>query len=263
MSKVFSKNKPEKSLVRILKKKSGRSNTGRITIRHRGGRAKRYYRLIEFAQGEIPWQGKVESIEYDPNRTAYIALVVFKNKEGKDKKIYILAPQELKVGDKVIYDEKTPISPANRLQLKYIPIGTFVYNIELEPGRGGRIARSAGNYCQVMGQEGKYTFLKMPSSEERKILSTCFASIGQLSNSQHRFSKVGKAGRKRLMGWRPTVRGSAMNAIDHPHGGGKNKAPIGMKYPKTPWGKHALGVKTRNVKKWTDKLIVKRRIKKK
>lgn len=246
----------------MLKRNAGRNNTGRITIRHQGGGVKRFYRIIEFGQREIPWTAKVEAIEYDPNRTAYIALVSFKDKEGRQKKAYILASQNLKSGDEIFCDEKTPISLGNRLKLKNIPIGTFVFNIEIQPGRGGKIARAAGNYCQVMGQEGKYTHLKMPSTEVRKILGECFASVGEISNSQHRFSQIGKAGTKRLMGWRPSVRGAAMNACDHPHGGGKNKAPIGMKYPKTPWGKHALGVKTRNPRKWTSKLILQRRVKK-
>ena len=259
MKKILTKKKPEKSLTRPLKKTGGRGRTGRITVRHKGGGAKRRYRIIEFSQKNLPSKAKIEAIEYDPNRTCYIALVLFNEKE----KAYIVCPQRLKVGDEIIYAEETPLSPANRMMLKNIPNGTLIYNIELEPGRGGKIARSAGNYCKVMGQEGKYTLLKLPSTEIRKILSKCFASIGEISNPQHRFEKIGKAGRARWMGRRPTVRGSAMNPVDHPHGGGEGKAPIGLKYPKTPWGKPALGVKTRNKKKWTSKLIVQRREKKK
>ncbi len=261
--KVLTKKRPEKSLLRPLKKKGGRNNSGKITVRHKGGGAKRRYRLIEFGEKDYPKTGIVEALEYDPNRTCFIALTRFKNKEGKEEKAYILAPQGMKVGQEIIYDEKTPIAVGNRLLIKNIPIGTSVYNVELEPERGGKIARSAGNACEVMGQERKYVHLKMPSGEIRKVLGKCFASVGALSNEQHRFEKIGKAGRARLMGRRPTVRGSAMNAVDHPHGGGRGKCPIGLKRPKTPWGKPALGVKTRNKKKWTNKLILKRRQKKK
>jgi len=252
----ITKKKPEKALLRRLKKTSGRNNAGRITVRHKGGGAKRKYRIIDFGQ-QIPFKAKVEAIEYDPNRTCLIALISF---EGK--KAYILAPQGMEVGSEIVYDEKSPVSIGNRMQVRHIPIGTLVYNVELEPGRGGKIARSAGNFCSIMGQEGKYTHLKMPSGEIRKILDKCYASIGELSNPQHRFDKIGKAGRARHMGRRPTVRGSAMNPVDHPHGGGEGKAPIGMKYPKTPWGKHAMGVRTRKKKKWTNKLIIQRRKKK-
>ncbi len=258
MEKILSKKKPEKSLLRPLKKTGGRGNTGRITVRHKGGGAKRLYRIIGF-RGNLPLRAKVESIEYDPNRTCYIALVT--SEDGK--KSYILAPQELKVSDEVVFDNKAPLSPGNRMQLKNILIGTFVYDIEIEPHKGGKIARAAGSSCQVLAQEGKYTDLKMPSTEIKKVLNRCFASIGRLSNPQHRFQKLGKAGRARWKGIRPTVRGSAMVPAAHPHGGGEGKAPIGMKYPKTPWGKPALGVKTRKKKKWTNKLIVKRRKKKK
>jgi len=258
-TKILSNKEPEKSLLRPLKKSGGRNNQGRITVRHKGGGAKRHYRIIEFGQKQVPQKVKVEAIEYDPNRTCYIALVSF----AEGKKAYILAPHGIEIGKELVYDEKAPISIGNRMMLKNIPIGTAVYNVELEPGRGGKIARAAGNSCQVMGQEGKYTLLKMPSTEIRKVLGVCFASIGELSNPQHRFEKIGKAGRARLMGRRPTVRGSAMNAVDHPHGGGRGKCPIGLKYPKTPWGKPALGVKTRKKKKWTTKLIIARRSKKK
>ncbi len=256
---TLSKKKPEKKLLVPLKKKGGRNNQGKITVRHRGGGAKRLYRLVDFGEKEAPFEAKVEAIEYDPNRTARIALI----SSEKFGKKYILAPQELKVGDKVVYGEKAPISVGNRLKLKNIPIGTFVYNIELQPMTKGRIGRSAGTAAQVMGQEGKYVVLKMPSTEIRKVLGECFASVGELSNSHHRFEAIGKAGRARLMGKRPTVRGSAMNAVDHPHGGGRGKTGIGLKHPKTPWGKAALGVRTRKKKKWSNKLIIKRRKNKK
>ncbi len=246
MKKILTKKKPEKRLLRPLKKTGGRGNTGRITVRHKGGRVKRLYRIINFGQGkgEFPTRAKIEAIEYDPNRTCYIALLTYQD----GSKYYILAPHGVKVGDEIISDEKAPISPGNRMKLKNIPIGTFVYNVELEPGKGGKIARTAGSSCQVLGQEGKYIHLKLPSTEIRKVPDECFGSIGELSNPQHRFQKLGKAGRSRWKGIRPTVRGSAMSPVAHPHGGGEGKAPIGLKYPKTPWGKPALGVKTRKKK---------------
>jgi len=255
---TLSKKEPEKKLVKFLKKKAGRASSGRITVRHRGGGAKRLYRVVEFSQEKLGERVKVEALEYDPNRTAFLALLKY---EGGEKK-YILAPQGLKIGDEIIFAEKTSLKPGNRMKLKNIPVGTLVYNIELQPGRGGKIVRGAGTSAQIMAQEGVYTHLKMPSGEIRKVPRECFASIGQVSNASHRFQKLGKAGRARLKGWRPTVRGSAMNPIDHPHGGGEGKAPIGLKHPKTPWGKPAFGVKTRK-KKWTDKLIIQRRERKK
>lgn len=258
MVKALSKKKPEKSLLRPLKKKAGRNRAGRITVRHRGGGAKRKYRLIDFGQEKIGKKGNVLSLEYDPNRTCFIALIEYEDKSRG----YVLAPDKLKVDDVIICDEKAPLTTGNRLKLKNITVGTFVYNIELTPGKGGKMARSAGAYAQVMAHEGKYTHLKMPSSELRKVSKECFASIGELSNVQHRFEKIGKAGRSRLKGRRPQVRGLAMNPVDHPHGGGEGRSPIGMKHPKTPWGKPALGVKTRK-KKWSDKLIMQRRKKKK
>jgi len=251
----LTKNKPEKGLTKILKKKSGRSNRGRISVRHQGGRVKRRYRLINFSQKDIPLKGKVEAIEYDPNRTCYIALVLFES----GKKSYILCPQKVKVGDEIVFDEKAPLKPGNRMKLKNIPSETPVHNVELSPGEGGRIARSAGNSCFTSGQEGKYVILKMPSKELRKVFGECFASIGALSNPQHRFKIIRKAGLNRLKGKRPAVRGSAMNAVDHPHGGGEDRSPIGLKHPKTPWGKPARGVKTRKRKKGSNKLIIKRR----
>ncbi|MDD5750571.1 MAG: 50S ribosomal protein L2 [Candidatus Pacebacteria bacterium] len=256
MNTVFTKKDPEKALVTILKKKSGRNNTGRITMRHQGGGVKRYYRLVEFGQTNPGQTASVVAIEYDPNRTCYIALVRY----NSGQKQYILAPQGMKVGDEVVCDEKAPLNPGNRLKLKNVPLGAMVYNIELVPGMGGKMARGAGSCAQVMAQEGKYANLKMPSGEVRKVLGECFVSIGSLSNPEHRFKQIGKAGTARLKGIRPSVRGSAMNACDHPHGGGKNKQPIG-RHPRTAWGKPALGVRTRR-SKWTDKLILQRRVKK-
>ena len=252
--KILTKKKPEKRLLLPLKKTGGRNVSGRITVRHRGGGAKRMYRIVDFGQEKLGVRGKIIALEYDPNRTAFIALVEYQDGEKR----YILAADGMKVGDEIICGEKTEVKLGSRMKLKHIPIGTEVYNIELEPGRGGRLVRSAGTSAKVVAQEGKYTLLEMPSKEIRKILSECFASIGHVSHPEHRFEEIGKAGKKRLRGWRPTVRGSAMNPCDHPHGGGEGRAPIGLKYPKTPWGKPALGVKTRK-KKWTDKLIIKRR----
>lgn len=254
VKKVLTKKKPEKSLLRPLKKKGGRNRAGRITIRHRGGGAKRHYRVIEFGQEKLGEPAKVIALEYDPNRTVFIALLEYEDGEKK----YVLAPHGLKVEDEVIFAEKTPLKIGNRMKLKNIPVGTIVYNVELEPGRGGKMVRSAGAGCQVMAHENRYTNLKMPSTEIRRVSSECFVSVGQLSNPEHRFQKLGKAGASRRRGRRPEVRGSAMNPVDHPHGGGEGKAPIGLKHPKTPWGKPALGVKTRK-KKWTDKLILQRR----
>ena len=252
--KILTKKEPEKRLLLPLKKTGGRNVSGRITVRHRGGGAKRMYRIVDFGQEKLGVRGKIIALEYDPNRTAFIALVEYQDGEKR----YILAADGMKVGDEIICGEKTEVKLGSRMKLKYIPIGTEVYNIELEPGRGGRLVRSAGTSAKVVAQEGKYTLLEMPSKEIRKILSECFASIGHVSHPEHRFEEIGKAGKKRLRGWRPTVRGSAMNPCDHPHGGGEGRAPIGLKHPKTPWGKPALGVKTRK-KKWTDKLIIKKR----
>lgn len=254
---VLTKKRPEKGLTKALRKKGGRNREGRITVRHRGGGAKRRYRIIEFGQKKLDIPAKVISIEYDPNRTCNIALLEYQDKEKK----YIIAPDGITVGAEIIFSEKCGLKTGNRMRLKNIPVGTIVHNIELMPGHGGKIARSAGSGAQVMAHEGKYTNLKMPSTEVRKIPTECFASVGQLGKGEHRFHNIGKAGAKRRMGIRPTVRGSAMNPIDHPHGGGEGKAPIGLKHPKTPWGKPALGVKTRR-KKWTNKLIIQRRKKK-
>lgn len=255
--KLLSKKKPEKKLLLAIKKKAGRSSSGRITIRHRGGGVKKLYRILDFGQEKLDVKGKVMALEYDPNRTAFIALI---NYEDGDKR-YVLAPVGLKENDEIICSDEAEIKIGNRMKLENISPGNGVYNIELEPGRGGKIGRSAGTSVKIMVHEGRYTHLKMPSGEIRKVFKDCFASVGQVSNPKKRFERVGKAGRRRLKGWRPTVRGTAMNPIDHPHGGGSGRSPIGLKHPKTPWGKPALGVKTRK-KKWTDKLIIKRRKKK-
>ena len=252
---ILTKTKPEKGLSFGLNKRAGRAMHGRITVRHRGGGEKRKYRVIDFKRKKIDVFAKVISLEYDPNRTCFIALINYKDGE----KSYILAPQDLKVGDEVVSSYNAPLKPGNRLPLKNIPVGTFVYNVELFPGRGGQIIRSAGNFGEILAKEGKFVNLRMPSTEIRRVFQDSFASIGSLSNSEHRLVKIGKAGRMRKMGRRPVVRGSAMNPRDHPHGGGEGKAPIGLKYPKTKWGKHAFGVKTRKRKKWSNKLIIQRR----
>jgi large subunit ribosomal protein L2 len=251
---LLTKKEPEKKLLLPLKKKAGRNFSGKITVRHRGGGVKRLYRVVDFGEEKLGIPGKVIALEYDPNRTAFLALVEY---QGGDKR-YILAPDGIKVGDEIICAENTEIKIGNRLKLKNIPIGTQVYNVELIPGKGGKIVRAAGTSAKVVAQEDKYTQLQLPSKEIRRVFNECFASIGQVSNPGHIFEDIGKAGRRRLKGWRPAVRGSAMNPPDHPHGGGEGKTPIGLKYPKTPWGKPARGVKTRK-KKWTDKLIIKKR----
>lgn len=256
--------KPEKKLMITLKSKSGRNNAGRITVRHRGGGVKRCYRMIDFGQGLAGIEGKIVSLEYDPYRTSYIMLVEYISEKGILEKRYRIAAQGLKVGDKIIIDpDSTELKTGNRLKLKNIAIGTDVYDVELHRGRGGQIVRSAGSSAKVVALEGKYTHLKMPSKEIRKVLGECYASIGVVSNIEHQYRKIGKAGIKRRKGWRPTVRGSAMNPIDHPHGGGEGRTGIGMPYPKTPTGKHAMGVKTRKRKKPSNQFIIQRRVKKK
>jgi len=252
--RILTKKEPEKKLLITLKQRAGRSRFGRITVRHKGGGVKKLYRIVDFGQEKMGISAKVIALEYDPYRFAFIALVQYRDGEKR----YILAPKDLKIGDEIINSEKTEIRPGNRMKLKNIPVGTLVYNIEIEPGKGGKLVRGAGTAAKVIAQESGYTHLEMPSLEIRKVREECFASIGQVSFPEHRFIKIGKAGRARLKGKRPTVRGSAMIPVAHPHGGGKGKAPIGLKYPKTPWGKPALGVKTRK-KKWTDKFIIKRR----
>ncbi len=254
----ITKTTPEKSLLVSLSKKAGRNNQGRITVRHQGGGAKRKYRVIDFKRDKKDIIGTVASIEYDPNRTANIALINYIDGEKR----YILAPKGLKVGDKISSGEKADIKVGNALPIMNIPVGTVVHNIELKPGKGGQLARSAGNSAQILGREGKYVMVRLNSGESRLILGTCMATIGEVGNADHELVSIGKAGRKRHMGIRPTVRGSVMNPNDHPHGGGEGRAPIGRKGPLTPWGKPALGYKTRKNKKASDKFIVNRRKKK-
>jgi large subunit ribosomal protein L2 len=258
---LLSKKGPEKRLLKYIKRSVGRSKaSGRITIRHKGGGVKKLYRIIEFAQTIMNEPAQVIALEYDPNRTAFIALIEYSKKDkGKNIKQYIIAPQNLKVGDVIDFSEKTDLKPGNRMKLKNVPVGTSVYNVELEPGRGGKLVRSAGSSAQVLAFEEGFVNLKMPSTEIRRVSGECFASVGVVSNPENRFYTVGKAGKSRLKGKRPHVRGSAMNPVDHPHGGGEGRQPIGLKHPKTPWGKPALGVKTRKVKKWTSKFIIQRR----
>jgi len=250
----ITKSKPEKSLLLPLKKRGGRNNQGRMTVRHRGGGAKRRLRVIDFRRDKIGVPGRVASVEYDPNRSANIALIYYVDGEKR----YILAPLGLRVGDVINSGSGAEIKPGNTLPLKLIPGGTLLHNIELEKGRGGRLVRSAGAAAQLMAKEGEYVLVRLPSSEMRRIHGDCLATIGQVGNIDHRSIKLGKAGRKRWLGWRPTVRGSAMSPRDHPHGGGEGRSPIGMAGPKTPWGKPALGYKTRK-RKASDRLIVKRR----
>ena len=251
----ITKSTPEKSLVTTIKKTGGRNNQGKITVRHHGGGAKRKYRIIDFKRDKDGVVGTVASIEYDPNRSANIALINYADGEKR----YILAPKGLKVGMKIESGENADIKVGNSLPLGNIPEGTLVHNIELKPGKGGQMARSAGTSVQILGHEGKYTLLRLTSSEVRKVLSVCRATIGEVGNADYNLVNLGKAGRKRHLGVRPTVRGSVMNPNDHPHGGGEGRAPIGRKGPVTPWGKPALGYKTRNPKKASNKLIVRRR----
>ena len=251
----LSKVAPEKSLLEPLKNKSGRNSYGRITVRHRGGANRRKYRVIDFKRTKFDVAAEVATIEYDPNRSAHIALIKYED----GTKSYILAPAGLNVGDKVMAGPNADIKPGNALPLVNIPTGTFIHNVELYPGRGGQLARAAGNAAQLMAKEGDYALLRLPSGELRKVPVGCMATIGQVGNVDHENVKIGKAGRKRHMGWRPTVRGSVMNPNDHPHGGGEGKSPIGRPGPVTPWGKPALGYKTRSTKKASNKLIVRRR----
>ena len=250
----ITKKKPEKSLLRPLKKKAGRSNQGRITVRHRGGGAKRMYRVIDFKRDKLGVPGVVTAIEYDPNRSARIALVEYTDSEKR----YILAPTNLKVGDTIMAGGGADIKVGNALPLRAIPTGTPIHNIELHRGKGGQLVRSAGASAQLMAKEGSYSLVRMPSGEIRRIHLECFATIGQIGNVDHRHIKLGKAGRKRYLGRRPSVRGSAMTPRDHPHGGGEGRAPVGLPGPKTPWGKPAMGYRTRR-NKVTDRMIVRRR----
>lgn len=251
----LSKAAPERSLLEPLKNKSGRNNYGRITVRHRGGANRRKYRVIDFKRSKFDVPAEVVSLEYDPNRSAHIALIKYED----GVKSYILAPAGLKVGDKVMAGPEADIKPGNALPLVNIPTGTVIHNVELYPGRGGQLARAAGNAAQLMAKEGEYALLRLPSGELRKVPANCMATVGQVGNLDHENVKIGNAGRKRHMGWRPTVRGSVMNPNDHPHGGGEGKSPIGRPGPVTPWGKPALGYKTRNKKKASNKMIVRRR----
>ena len=251
----LSKNGPERSLLAPLNKNSGRNSYGRITVRHRGGGNRKKYRIIDFKRDKFDMGAQVLSIEYDPNRSAHIALLQYEDGEKR----YILAPAGLKAGDTVEAGANADIKPGNALPLANIPTGTFIHNVELYPGRGGQLARAAGNAAQLMAKEGAYALLRLPSGELRNVSVNCMATIGQVGNVDHEIVKIGKAGRMRLMGWRPTVRGSVMNPNDHPHGGGEGKSPIGRPGPVTPWGKPALGYKTRAKKNRSDKMIVKRR----
>jgi len=256
---VLTKKKPEKSLTVRIKRTGGRGSDGRITTRHIGGGARKLYRIVEFAQKRINESAEIIALEYDPNRNAFLALIQYEDGQKK----YIIAPEELKVGDKIIFADKAEANVGNRMRLKNIPEGTTVYNVELQPNKGGSLVRSAGTGAILQNYEGGYAKLKMPSSEIRKISGECFASIGKVSNSEYRFINWSKAGTSRNKGVRPTVRGSTMNPCDHPHGGGEGRTGIGLKHPKTPWGKPALGVKTRKKNKKSSKLIINRRVKKK
>ncbi len=251
----LSKVEPEKSLLEPLKKNSGRNSYGRITVRHRGGGARRKYRIIDFKRDKQLMNANVLTIEYDPNRSAHIALVQYEDGEKR----YIIAPYGLKVGDTVRAGADADIKPGNALPLSSIPVGTFIHNIELYPGKGAQLVRAAGNMAQLMAKEGVYALVRLPSGELRKISIDCMATVGQVGNIDHENVHIGKAGRSRHMGWRPTVRGSVMNPCDHPHGGGEGKSPIGRPGPVTPWGKPALGYKTRKKHHRSDKFIVKRR----
>lgn len=252
---VLSKEGPEKSLLEPLKKKSGRNSYGRITVRHRGGGNRRKYRIIDFKRDKEAMNATVMTLEYDPNRSAFIALVQYEDGEKR----YILAPHGLKVGDVVRAGADADIKPGNALKMEDIPVGTFIHAIELYPGKGAQLVRSAGNMAQLMGKENGFALIRLPSGEMRRVPVTCKATVGQVSNIDHENVNYGKAGRKRHMGWRPTVRGSVMNPCDHPHGGGEGKSPVGRPGPVTPWGKPALGYKTRKKHNRTDKYIVKRR----
>lgn len=248
-------NKPERSLLEPLKNNAGRNSYGRITVRHRGGANRRKYRVIDFKRNKLDMPATVMTIEYDPNRSANIALVQYEDGEKR----YILAPSEIKVGDKIVSGEGADIKPGNCLPIRAIPVGTLIHNIEMSKGKGGQLVRSAGASAQLMAKEGKYSQIRMPSGEVRMIDIDCKATIGVIGNSDHENISIGKAGRKRHMGIRPTVRGVVMNPNDHPHGGGEGKSPIGLPSPVTPWGKPALGLKTRKHKRYSNKYIVKTR----
>ena len=256
VNEVLTTSTPEKSLLVTIKKNSGRNNQGKITVRHQGGGVKRKYRIIDFKRNKLNVPGSVATIEYDPNRTANIALINYADGEKR----YIIAPKGLTVGMTVEAGENADIKVGNALPIMNIPVGTMVHNIELRPGKGGELARSAGSSAQILGREGNYVMIRLSSGEQRKVLGTCMATVGEVGNEDSSLVKVGKAGRSRHMGISPTVRGSVMNPNDHPHGGGEGRAPVGRKAPMTPWGKPALGLKTRK-KKQSDKFIVRRRSK--
>ena len=255
VNEELTKTAPEKSLLKVMKKNSGRNNTGKITVRHQGGGEKRKYRVIDFRRNKFDIVGTVASIEYDPNRSANIALINYSDGEKR----YIIAPKGLKVGMKVVSGERTDVKVGNAMKLINIPVGTTIHNIELTLGKGGQIARSAGQSAQILGREDKYVLIRLSSGETRKVLGECMATIGEVGNEDYSLVRLGKAGRTRHMGIRPTVRGSVMNPNDHPHGGGEGRTPVGHKKPMTPWGKPALGYKTRKNKKSSTKLIVTRR----
>lgn len=251
----ITKKTPEKSLLTVKKEKAGRNSYGRITVRHQGGGNRQKYRIMDFKRKKDGIEAEVLGIEYDPNRSANIALIQYTDGE----KAYILAPEGLKDGDKVVSGKAVDIKPGNCMEINSIPVGTLIHNIELNPGQGGKLVKAAGQSAQLMAKEGKYAHVRLPSGEMRLVLANCRATVGVVGNSEYANVKLGKAGRKRHMGWRPEVRGSAMNPVDHPHGGGEGRAPIGHAGPLTPWGKPALGYKTRNKKKQSNKFIVKRR----
>ena len=251
----ITKSTPEKSLVGKKSKRNGRNNLGRITVRHRGGGAQRKYRVIDFKRNKFDVTGKVAAIEYDPNRSANIALINYKDGEKR----YIIAPNNLKVGDIIVSGENVDVKIGNAMPIMNIPVGTVIHNIEMRPGKGAQLARSAGSSAQILGREDKYVLIRLRSGETRKILGTCMATIGEVGNSDYSLVNLGKAGRTRYLGIRPTVRGSVMNPNDHPHGGGEGRAPVGRKQPMTPWGKPALGMKTRKNKKASTNLIVSRK----
>ena len=253
--KEITKKTPEKSLLAVKKEKAGRNSYGRITGRHQGGGNRQKYRIMDFKRQKDDMEATVIGIEYDPNRSANIALIQYED----GVKSYILAPENLKDGDKVVSGKAVDIKPGNCMEINSIPVGTLIHNIELNPGQGGKLVKAAGQSAQLMAKEGKYAHVRLPSGEMRLVLANCRATVGVVGNSEYANVKLGKAGRKRHMGWRPEVRGSAMNPVDHPHGGGEGKAPVGHAGPLTPWGKPALGYKTRNKKKQSNKFIVKRR----
>ncbi len=254
--KFLTKSEPHKALTKGVKRSVGRNSAGRLTTRHKGGGHKRRYRMIDFKYNKRDIPAKIESVEYDPNRSAFIALICYEDGERR----YIVAPQSLSVGDKIVVSEKAPLKPGNRLMVKNVPIGTFVYNIEIKPDSGAKLARSAGNSAEVIAHDAGYTHIKMPSSEVRKVSQFAWASVGEVSNEEHKLVNIGKAGRARWMGRRPTVRGAAMNAVDHPHGGGEGKAGRGHRRARSKWGKPTgKGQKTRKPKKYSNALIVRRR----